>query len=183
MAKITYLGRDITGRYDRLNKLQRFYRRLMWHIKRALRVGGILALVAWLMLGSLKFGISYAHGTEMSYIAPIAQADTIKPMVTDYPILDKIAQAESHDNQFCTKALVSESMCKASQIGAPLVRVNTNGSYDIGKFQINSTHLADAIAHGYDVYTLQGNTDYALYLFMTQGSEPWYSSRSSWINY
>lgn len=151
-------------------------------LQRFIRIGGTLCLVAWFGLACLKFGIAYAQGNALSYIAPIANAQTITPSKSiDYPILDKIAQAESHDNQYCTKALVAVSMCKATQIGAPLVRVNTNGSYDIGKYQINSTHLADAIALGYDVYTLQGNTDYAVYLFMTQGSEPWYSSKSNWI--
>lgn len=177
MAKITYEGRDITGRYNRLSASKRFARRFLYHLKRLLRVGALLALVAWLMLGSLRFGISYADGTEMAYIAPVALADTTAP---DYPILDKIALAESDDSQFCTKALVAKGMCPANQIGAVLIHVNTNGSYDLGKFQINSTHIADAIAQGYDVYTLEGNTAYAEYLFVTQGSEPWYSSKAGW---
>ncbi len=179
MTKITYLGRDISGRYASKTRLQRIYASFIAKVTHTLRIGLVCAIVAWLMLGSLKFGIAYAHGTEMSYIAPVALADTTTP---DYPILDKIANAESAGNQYCTKTLANNGWCSKSSIGAPLVRVNTNGTYDIGKYQINSTHLADAIAHGDDVYTLDGNTAYAVYLFMTQGSEPWYSSKNNWIN-
>lgn len=177
MARITYLGRDITGRYARKTGLRRFWNALIIRLQRYLRFGGVCAIVVWLMFGSLKFGISYADGTEMAYIAPVALADTTAP---DYPILDKIALAESDDSQYCTKALVTKGMCPANQIGAVLIHVNANGTYDLGKFQINSTHIADAIARGYDIYTLNGNTAYAEYLFVTQGSEPWYSSKAGW---
>lgn len=178
--RITYLGRDITGRYAPKSRAQRIYASFIGKLQHTLRIGALIAVIAWLCLGSLKFGIAYAHGNALAYIAPaIAYADT-KPV--DYPILDKIAKAESGGNQYCTKALAANGWCPKGSIGAPLIRVNTNGTYDIGMYQINSTHLADAIAHGYDVYTLDGNTAYAQYLFINQGSEPWYSSRSNWIN-
>ena len=183
MAKITYMGEDITKRDIRTGRYTFKYRatRATMALQRFIRVSGYITVAAWCCVGSLEYGLHYKAGDTLAYIAPqiIAHADAITPS-SSFPILEKIAQAESHKNQFCTKDLVKVGMCKASQVGAPLVRVNTNGSYDIGLYQINSTHLADALAHGDDVYTLKGNTDYALYLFTTQGSEPWYSSRNSW---
>ena len=185
--RITYMGEDITNRNPRTGRYTLKYRatRATIALQRFIRVSGYITLTAWACVGSLEYGLHYKAGDTLAYVAPamIAHADTVTPsQALQFPILDKIAKAESDNNQYCTKTLAANGWCSKSSVGAPLVRVNTNGSYDIGKYQINSTHLADAIAHGYDIYTLAGNTAYAQYLLITQGSEPWYSSRSNWIN-
>lgn len=52
---------------------------------------------------------------------------------------------------------------------------------DIGKYQINlKYHGAKAQELGFDLYTEQGNTDYALWLYEQEGSHPWNWSKPCW---
>lgn len=85
---------------------------------------------------------------------------------TDTPILKKIAVCESQNRQF-------------DETGAVL-RGKVN-SQDVGVMQINEKyHLEAAKKLGLDIYTLEGNTDYAKHLYKTQGVKPWVHSSSCW---
>ena len=84
-----------------------------------------------------------------------------KPIVSQYTVLEAIARCEGV-TQF--------------KSDGTLVRGYVNPQ-DVGKFQINEKyHLADSIRMGYDIYTLEGNTAYAEYLYRTQGVKPWSAS-------
>lgn len=53
--------------------------------------------------------------------------------------------------------------------------------HDVGKYQINETyHLAEAQKMGMNIYTLEGNTDFALYLYNKNGTKDWNWSKSCW---
>jgi hypothetical protein len=71
------------------------------------------------------------------------------------PILNRIASCESRGHQL-------------NPNGQVLLNVNTNGTVDIGKYQINSIHEAEATKLGYDLFTIEGNTAYAKYLYATR---------------
>lgn len=47
---------------------------------------------------------------------------------------------------------------------------------DIGAYQISPKWISVANKLGMDIYSLQGNTEFAAYLFKKYGSEPWNSS-------
>lgn len=52
---------------------------------------------------------------------------------------------------------------------------------DVGIFQVNEHyHLADSKARGDDIYTTDGNIDYAAHLLETQGTKPWNWSKGCW---
>ncbi len=54
-------------------------------------------------------------------------------------------------------------------------------SKDVGIFQINEKyHLANAKRMGIDLYTPEGNMEYALYLYERDGSQPWSASEPCW---
>ena len=81
-------------------------------------------------------------------------------------MLVKICKAESGLRQFNSKGDV--------------LRGKVNRS-DIGICQINEVINNDEARRlGYDIYTEQGNKDYAVWLYMHRGSEPWNSSKSIW---
>ncbi len=163
--KITYLGRRVDGQYARRSWLKRTWSLFLYKLQRAIRVGGVLALIAWFGLGCLKFGIAYAHGTEMTYIAPIAFAEQVAPTLP--PILVKIAKAESGNSQ-------------VGKDGQTVIHMNDNGTYDIGKYQVNSIWNKMATAMGYNLYVEKDNEAFALYLFDNYGSQPWMSSIARW---
>lgn len=51
--------------------------------------------------------------------------------------------------------------------------VNSNGSIDIGLFQINSTHFKEAGCSLSEVTTLKGNVDCAYKIYQASGWNPW----------
>ncbi len=54
---------------------------------------------------------------------------------------------------------------------------------DIGVMQINAFyHERTARSLGFDIYTLQGNLDYARWLYRKEGLVPWNHSRSCWAH-
>jgi hypothetical protein len=52
---------------------------------------------------------------------------------------------------------------------------------DVGLFQINERfHLEASKKLGHDIYTTEGNIDYAMHLLKTQGRKPWVWSKPCW---
>lgn len=57
-------------------------------------------------------------------------------------------------------------------------------SKDVGIFQINEKyHLANAKRLGIDLYSVEGNMEYAEYLYNRDGAQPWSSSKPCWGQY
>lgn len=98
------------------------------------------------------------------------KVETVKEHVqayfADIPIMAAISDCESHYRQFDTDGNVFR--------GA----INNK---DVGVMQVNEYyHLDEAKALGFDLYTLQGNLDYARYLYNREGTDPWSSSEYCW---
>jgi len=52
---------------------------------------------------------------------------------------------------------------------------------DVGIFQINEYyHLTTAQEYGINIYTSEGNIDFAKMLYDSQGTTPWNWSKSCW---
>ncbi|HRF70294.1 MAG TPA: hypothetical protein PKV66_02560 [Candidatus Pelethenecus sp.] len=81
-------------------------------------------------------------------------------------VMEKIAWCESRGKQFNPDGTV---------------RRGKQNPKDVGKYQINEFyHLDSSIKMGIDIYTEEGNTEYALYLYETQGTRPWNWSKPCW---
>jgi hypothetical protein len=90
----------------------------------------------------------------------------VKSYFKDRPILIDIARCESTFRQFNADGTVHRG------------RVNNK---DVGVMQINEHyHLDTATKKGIDIYTLEGNMEYARDLYDRQGSQPWISSAPCW---
>lgn len=95
---------------------------------------------------------------------------TTEELVRDYfvdtPVMADIAFCESRFRQF-------------DQYGNPLRGIQN--SADVGVMQINEKyHAATAIKLGINIYTLEGNMEYAKYLYDTKGTRPWVHSSDCW---
>lgn len=88
------------------------------------------------------------------------------------PIMDRIADCESGNG-----TVGSATQFKNGQV---LISINSNGTYDQGKYQINSIHNKEASALGFNLATEEGNTDYAKYLYANAGTSDWASSQKCW---
>jgi hypothetical protein len=100
---------------------------------------------------------------------PLSIATTeqyVRESFKDKPILAEIAKCESSFRQF-------------DKEGKPLRGIVN--SDDIGVMQINKYyHEDDATKMGLDIYTLQGNIEFAKILYGKYGDKPWVSSSPCW---
>lgn len=84
----------------------------------------------------------------------------------DFRILKKIAQAESHFEQYDENGSVLRGFINHK---------------DVGIFQINEHyHLAASRELGINIYEPDGNIDYAVYLYKRDGSVHWNWSKQNW---
>ena len=60
-----------------------------------------------------------------------------------------------------------------------LVRDHVTGTH-VGIYQISVHYKKDALSHGWDITTREGNTEYALYLYNNEGTRPWDASKPCW---
>lgn len=116
--------------------------------------------------------IEAIDSVEKDY-GPISDTKNVKRYVedkfADKPILISIAKCESQYRQY-------------DKNGNVLRGIENN--LDVGVMQINEKyHLKDSKKLGYDIYTIEGNTAYAEYLYDKQGAKPWMSSSPCWAKY
>jgi len=109
--------------------------------------------------------------SEISEQVELKQPKTTEEIIAERfaetPILKKIAFCESRNRQI-------------DSITGKALRGTVN-SQDIGLMQINEKyHLSDSQKLGFDIYTLEGNIDYAQHLYKTQGVRPWIHSSPCW---
>ncbi len=92
----------------------------------------------------------------------------LKKNFADTPILVEIARCESEFRQFDKNGQV--------------VRGRVDRA-DVGVMQINERyHLDTAKGLGLDIYTIEGNTAYAKYLYTKSGLDSWNASKPCWGN-
>lgn len=90
----------------------------------------------------------------------------LKEHFADTPILVDIARCESEFRQF--------------DKNGNLIRGRVDNA-DVGVMQINERyHLETAVKLGIDIHTVDGNMQYARYLYSKFGSKPWDASKPCW---
>ena len=119
---------------------------------------------------SVALSGSQAAAQQVTSIPPVPAAQTVEQYVRAYfadePIMQAIAQCESHFKQFDTDGSIHRGV------------VNNK---DVGVMQINEYyHGKTADKLGLDLYTMQGNVAYAQYLYDKEGTTPWNSSKPCW---
>jgi len=106
--------------------------------------------------------------SERKLDRPMTLESYVREYFTDEPILAEIAKCES----------TFRHLGKNGQI----LRGKVNRG-DVGVMQINEFYHGDkADALGFDIYTLEGNMDFAKYLYNKYGAKPWQASAPCWNN-
>ena len=95
---------------------------------------------------------------------------TLEELVRDYysdtPILAEVARCESQFRHFGKNGNIIRGIVNAK---------------DVGVMQINEEyHREKAETLGLDIYSLDGNLEYARYLYEKEGAKPWRSSAKCW---
>ncbi|MEK7613883.1 MAG: hypothetical protein AAB439_03375 [Patescibacteria group bacterium] len=122
-----------------------------------------------IFLASATFGAPTALSQSESY-ALASNPETLGAYVREYfsdtPLLADIAWCESR----------MRHLDKNGQV----LRGTVDGD-DVGVMQINTRyHGEKAEELGLNLYSLQGNLEYAEYLYEKQGSKPWLASSPCW---
>lgn len=124
-----------------------------------------------LKLGSFclaALAIAFYAG-QFSTSVSIYAAPVVTTITAPAPVLDRIAKCESKSGQFNSK-------------GDVVTNVNTNGTVDVGAYQINlsAEHIKQMAKMGINPFTADGNKQYAEYLYQNVGTGPWVSSANCW---
>lgn len=121
---------------------------------------------------ALALSVAFGAGTPATNTpaAPLPPVQTVREYVADYfadaPIMIAIAGCESHFKQYDANGAVHRGV---------------QNNKDVGVMQINEYyHLKRSKELGIDIYTVQGNTEYARYLYEREGTTPWLSSSACW---
>jgi len=164
MTKI-YYGRDLIGRFKcdgrRYTKSQYKVMLASRMTKICLSIATVIVLGGWLFTA----GVILAKGTiepSKIYAKEIIQIEVDRVA----PILERIAKCESTAGHM--------------KNGKVVYNKNTNGSYDIGKYQINTLWLQKAAELGLDLNKEADNEAMAKWIYANRGTQDWYSSAHCW---
>ena len=102
-------------------------------------------------------------------VAVLPEAQTVKEYVeiyfADVPVMIDIARCESQFRQFDKKGNI----------------LKNPGSSAVGVFQImSSLHKEPGAKMGMDINSVEGNLEYARYLYESSGTKPWNASKHCW---
>ena len=105
-----------------------------------------------------------------SATSAIIKQQTMEELVRNYysdmPILVEVARCESQFRHFGKNGEVIRGIANAK---------------DVGVMQINERYHGDkSETLGMDIYSLDGNLEYAKYLYEKEGTKPWRSSAKCW---
>lgn len=132
----------------------------------------MIALAAVALLG-----IGYLYSMYQNHHEIVATQTIALPITANQvaPILERISDCESGNG--CKKGTGHQYQAN----GLPVFHANTDGSVDIGKYQINSRAWGNK-AHelGYDLLTEKGNEAMATWILENVGTGPWSSSAKGW---
>lgn len=104
--------------------------------------------------------------TKTEIEQPVTTESYVRNYFSDLPIMIEVARCESTFRQTDSKGNI--------------LRGKKNNK-DVGVMQINEFyHKEKATSLGYDLYTIEGNTQYARYLYDKEGARPWIASSPCW---
>ena len=101
----------------------------------------------------------YFEGLTETYTLPVIRSKA--------EIMHDIADCESGNRHFGTDTKL-------------LIHQNSNGSYDIGVYQINSVWYDTATKLGFNIFDKKDNLKFANWLYDQMGTQPWNSSANCW---
>ncbi len=137
------------------------------------------------LIGALGLSMAYGLFVLGTHFSPSVVYSVTGPELAvvekKAPIMERIAQCESRSSQTCTDDLIAHGMCSKSEKGQILVRANNNKTIDVGKYQVNEFYWGSkATELGYNIFSEQGNTDMANWIYANKGTGDWSASSKCW---
>lgn len=159
-TKVFYNGEQIRTKSGKFSSFKSKVRTAWYYTKVATAVLTINAIVVGIAVASLST-------TTVTASTEVVQAPVVSP------VLDRIADCESGNG---TKG--SATQYKNGQV---VMNANTNGTIDIGKYQVNLTYWGkQATALGFDLTKEADNKAMAEWIYANKGTGDWSSSQKCW---
>ncbi len=160
-----FFGNQYIGKFTcdgrRMTKWQRIIAKAAHITKKTIIYALIANLASWGAIGIYQYGKSNAEPIT------VQAKEIIEVPVLDSPVLARIAKCESGGSQ-------------TDKTGQVLLKVNTNGTVDIGKYQINSIWKATATKLGFDLTKEKDNESFAQWMYLNKGTGDWSASAKCW---
>lgn len=134
-----------------------------YHLIRFVRKVVIASFLIGVVYGSFQVG---RITTEPRIVEAIKEVKV--EIDSKAPVMERIARCESGNMHF--------------KNGQVIINVNTNGTYDMGVYQINSIWNKKAGEMGYNLSIEKDNREFANYLYKNFGTAPWDASRKNCWN-
>lgn len=100
--------------------------------------------------------------------------------ITIPQFIEEMAEESGVNPKLARRIAFCESTFRQFTAGGLIIRGKRNPA-DVGLFQINEQyHLTKSRELGFDIYTLEGNLSYALWLLQNEGTKHWRWSQSCW---
>ncbi len=135
------------------------------------------------MFSALQISLaSLALASNLATATPMAESSE-PPSRLDLTV-EELIMEKSIEHNIDPKVPLAIAFCESTHMqfheNGTVVRGKEN-SKDVGVFQINEHyHLEDSKKLGFDIYTTEGNIDYAMHLLESQGKKPWVWSKPCW---
>jgi hypothetical protein len=114
---------------------------------------------------------------QMALATEVAETQT----QTIPELIAKKSKEQGVDAKLSQAIAFCESTNRQFNVDSGTVLRGVHNPLDVGLFQINERyHLQKSQELGFDIYTVEGNIDYALWLLKAQGAQPWKWSQPCW---
>jgi hypothetical protein len=137
-----------------------------WKALKVFGLGG--AMYAVYVVGVQQAEIQYVRGETVEVVKEVV-------VEKDPDVFTRIADCESGDG---TKGSGKQFTAKGNLV----INTNTNGTSDVGKWQINlsADKVSEMAKLGINPFTEEGNYAYAKVLFNRNGTSDWNASQKCW---
>lgn len=140
---------------------KKFKNRVKSAAKKVLKVVVLLAVV----YGIYMFGQLNANGHVYQ------NNETVREVIVEVSkkseVMKRIAECESSTGHFAPSGQVA-------------MNANSNGTVDVGKYQINTVWNEKASELGLNLTVEEDNEAFAMWIYENRGTGDWYSSRKCW---
>lgn len=168
LIKLFWHGAPLEHIYPNAHWFQKW---VLFKTRKFVRKTFILGAIAALMASSGTVGAILFSSSTVTATTPEVR---IVEKELALPVLDRIADCESGNGGKPGTATHYKN-------GQVLLKANTNGTIDIGKYQVNLTYWGKKASDlGYDLTKEEDNKAMALWIYTNKGTTDWSASQKCW---
>ena len=129
---------------------------------------------------SAELTVTVINLTSAKTANPIIEVHSAPPELTIPELIEKVSRDYNLDPRLALAVAKCENNFKHYNQDGEVLSGRAN-RHDVGVFQINEQyHLAKSRELGFDIYTPDGNVEYAVWLMKAYGRAPWVWSQPCW---